>query len=170
MATPIEPTGIAALGLDLKALIFQIINFSLLLIILRLVAYKPILAMLERRRKTIEESLEKAKAIEEQEAKLQEKTQAILRQARVEATQIVKDAKQAGELLKNELSAEGKRQQEAIIAQTKQQIELEKQNMLTDAKRQLKYLVIAATAKVIEQKIDRENNEKLVTKTIKEIE
>src|SRR3990167_10277133 len=80
--------GIGAIGIDGKALLFQIINFAILLVILRSVAYKPILKALERRRKTIENSLKQAKEIEAANQALAGKQEKLLAKARSEADAI----------------------------------------------------------------------------------
>lgn len=166
----VAPTGIAALGINTNALAFQVVNFVILLVILKVVAYKPIIAMLENRRIRIEESLEKAKQIEETHAKLEEKSQAILTKAKVQSEQIIKEAKEVGESVKTDLIDAAKKQQEAIVEQTKNQIESEKEKMITDAKKELGYLVVKAASRVIEKNIDTKANQKLVATTIGEIE
>ena len=46
--------AVEALGLNLPQLIAQVVNFFVLLLILRLVAYKPILKMLDERKQKME--------------------------------------------------------------------------------------------------------------------
>src|SRR6266511_3491185 len=50
--------GIGALGFNLPALVAQIINFTLLLVIFRLLLYKPLLKTLDERKQRIMEGLE----------------------------------------------------------------------------------------------------------------
>ena len=52
--------AVEALGLNLPQLIAQIVNFAILLIILRLTLYKPILKMLDERKQKIAEGLNAA--------------------------------------------------------------------------------------------------------------
>lgn len=170
MAAEAELTGIAALGINGKALVFQIVNFLILLVILKVIAYKPIIAMLERRRKTIEESLQKAKEIEDTHLMLQEKTQAILQKAKTQADKVVNQAKEVGESVKKELIEQSKRQQEQIMEQAKGQIALEKEAMIHEAKKELGYVVMAAASRVIEANIDTKRNEKLVSKVMRGME
>ena len=49
---------ISALGFNLPALIAQLINFLLLLLIFRVLLYKPLLKMLDERKKRIQEGLD----------------------------------------------------------------------------------------------------------------
>jgi F-type H+-transporting ATPase subunit b len=53
------------LGIDWKLLLAQAVNFFLLLVILRMFVYKPLMAMLHKRRQKIEEGLQKAKEADE---------------------------------------------------------------------------------------------------------
>jgi len=52
--------GIADLGINLPVLIAQLVNFTILLVILRLVAWGPLTKMLDERRERIAESLSAA--------------------------------------------------------------------------------------------------------------
>lgn len=74
-----------SLGLDFKILIAQIINFGLLLFILKRVLYKPVIDLLDQRRKKIEETLENSKKAEERLIQIEEKQKEILQQAQQRA-------------------------------------------------------------------------------------
>ena len=76
-----------SLGLDLKLLIAQIVNFGILFIVLKKVLYKPILKILDDRSKKISESLENSKKAEEALAKIAEKEVKILKIAKEKANQ-----------------------------------------------------------------------------------
>ncbi len=52
---------VTQLGLDWRLLLSQAANFLILLIVLRLFAYKPLIPMLKERRAKIEDGLAKAK-------------------------------------------------------------------------------------------------------------
>ena len=78
-----EASGIAALGFSLPSLISNLINFTILLIVLRLFLYKPILRLLDERKARIQEGLERA----EQAASEASASEAEARQAIEEAQQ-----------------------------------------------------------------------------------
>src|SRR5437660_1312163 len=80
--------GLGAIGIDGRALLFQIINFAILFFILKKVAYKPILGLLEERRKRIDESLKLADETTEAHTKAEAETAKLLAKARVEAEAI----------------------------------------------------------------------------------
>ena len=58
----------ATLGINLGYFIFQVLNFSIVLILLYAWAYKPILSMLKKRKETIAHSLEDARIAAEARA------------------------------------------------------------------------------------------------------
>ena len=140
----------------------QILNFILLVIILRAVAYKPIAKMLDARRAKIEESLAKADADEAAAAKLKAEYQAQLDEARVKAQGIVDAATKR---------AEDERERE--IKATRAEIEQMKKNAQEDIARerlqaaealkaQVAALSIAAAAKIIQQNLDERANAALI--------
>jgi F-type H+-transporting ATPase subunit b len=101
-----------ALGLDVKLLIAQVINFLILFFVLSKLLYKPLLKILDERKRKVEDSLKSAKMIEEKLAKLEEKEKEILKSAvskaeeekgriveiaQEEKKRIISEAKQAGE-------------------------------------------------------------------------
>ena len=53
-----EASGLAALGLNLPGLIAQLVNFTILLVILRLFLFKPIMKVVDERKRRIEEGLQ----------------------------------------------------------------------------------------------------------------
>jgi hypothetical protein len=84
--------AVEALGLNLPQLIAQIVNFFVLLFILRLVAYKPILKMLDERKQRIAEGLNAAEIARAEAAAAQANIQGQLDAARKEGQEIVANA------------------------------------------------------------------------------
>ena len=98
--------------MDIKLLVAQIINFLILFFVLSKLLYKPLLKILDERKRKIEDSLKGARKIEERLAKLEEKEKDVLRSAFAKADEekdkiveiaqeekkrIISEAKQAGE-------------------------------------------------------------------------
>jgi endonuclease-3 len=73
-----------ALGFNLPGLLAQLINFAILLVILRLVAYKPIMRMLDERSRRVREGLEAAERMKEQAAQADVEVEKRLEEARQE--------------------------------------------------------------------------------------
>lgn len=164
-----QATGIAALGLDWKLFISQLVNFVILLILLRLFAYQPILKVLSDRRQRIEQSLETAQRIEKRERQLQEQEQRRLNQAKERSAEIIAEAKQVAEHAKQRMLEEMKLERELARQKwAKEMVEL-KHETLEEAKRELAQLVTATSTRVLQKIMTRDLNEKLTDTITQEV-
>ena len=155
------------LGIDWKLLIAQIINFLVLLFVLYKFAYGPIVAMLEKRQKKIEQGLADAEAARRNLEKSEEKQKEILKKARADFKVIVEKAHLQAEKSKSEIAAEAKAQAEKILADAKTQIGREKEKTIAEIKSEIGGLVVAAAEKVIGEKMDEGKDKKLIEKVIR---
>ncbi len=64
--------GLAGLGISLPTLLAQIVNFVILFGLLYLVAYKPIMRILDERSRKVKESMEQTEYIKQQAARAEE--------------------------------------------------------------------------------------------------
>jgi F-type H+-transporting ATPase subunit b len=158
--------GIGAIGVDTKALLFQIANFAILFWVLKKVAYKPILKVLEDRRLTIEESLKTAKKLEADQEKAEAKQAEVLANARTEADKIL--ALAHAEASKNAKTAEDKAAQRTkkMIDEAHSKIESDIKNVKRELRSEVLNLVARATEAVIEEKIDTQKDKELLNKAI----
>ncbi|MDD5489734.1 MAG: F0F1 ATP synthase subunit B [Candidatus Moranbacteria bacterium] len=155
------------LGIDWKLLIAQIVNFLVLLFILWKFAYGPVLAMLEKRQKKIEKGLADADEAHKKLAESEEKQKQILRKAREDAKGIVENARLQAEKSKAEIAVEAKAQAEKIISGARIEIETEKAKSIAEIKSEIGGLVVAATEKIIGEKMDERKDKELVEKSLK---
>jgi len=89
--------------IDGKQIILQIINFAILLVVLKRFLYKPILQIMDARSKKIQEGLEAAEKSLEDQAKTQEKQKDILAVAEKKATAILNEARNEAKKLSKEI-------------------------------------------------------------------
>ena len=106
-----------ALGIDLPLLLSQIVNFSLLAIILNAVLYKPVLNALQSRTERIRESLENAEKVKQQLASAQADYDAKLNEARREAQSLLAQAQERARVQEAELLTEARAKAERVRAQ-----------------------------------------------------
>jgi len=158
---------LSKLGIDWKLLIAQIVNFLVLLFVLYKFAYGPILAMLEKRQKKIEKGLKDADQARKYLAESEEKQKEIIRKARTEAKEIVEKAYIQAEKSKKEIAEESKKQAEKIITGAKAEIAREKEKTVREIKSEIGSLVVAATEKMIGEKIDKDKDKELIEKSLK---
>ena len=158
--------GIGAIGIDGKALLFQVINFAILLFILKKVAYKPILEALENRRKTIEASVEQANEIEQANQELEGKQARLLAKARAEADAITASAQKQAAAQLAETEAKAQKRAEQIIADGRNQISEDVKKAKTELKKETLSLVVQATETIIDEKLDATKDAQLLEKAL----
>ncbi|MCL4200616.1 F0F1 ATP synthase subunit B, partial [Patescibacteria group bacterium] len=107
------------LGIEPSLLLAQVVNFLVIMVVLQKLLYKPILTMLEKRKKEIAEGLHLTQKMREEEERLKEKQEKALAKAREDALQIIEDAKKQAKETEKELVAEAHTQAAAIIARAK---------------------------------------------------
>lgn len=157
-------------GVQPILLFAQIVNFTILLYLLKRFLYKPILKVLEERRQKIETSMKQADEIQKRFAETAKKQEELLDKARSEASKIVNDAKDEAKALADTIQKESKENVEEAIKRTQEALELEKQKMIAEAKDQIVDVVAAATEKVVTKTLRPEDKERLVKEAIKDIQ
>jgi F-type H+-transporting ATPase subunit b len=160
---------IQKLGIDWKLLIAQIINFLILLFVLYKFAYKPILNLMHKREKKIEDSLKNADKIQKELVDLEEKKAKEIQEARIKSQAIIDQATKSGDKLKEEFKAEAKKDSEEIVKKAKEEIEIAKNKMVSEAKKEVVGMVVSVSEKIIKKNLDDTANRDLIEETIKEI-
>ena len=155
---------------DINAtLIAQILNFLVLLAILAKFAYKPLLKAMDDRRNRIINDLDSAEQTRLDAEALKEQYAEQLAGARQEATEIVNKANQIAQNLHDELVEQARVEQEALLANAKERIEQEKQQALLDIRSEVIKLSTLIAGKIVNQKLNSENDQKLVANIADEV-
>ena len=158
-----------ALGLNVKILIAQLFNFSILLFILWKFAYKPILSFLDERKDKIEKGITDAEKATAKLIEMEEKEKEVLKKAKIEAVKIMEEAKERAEKRYNETINKAKEDIGKIIDQEKEKMRAEKGETLKSIKKEVASLVVLSVEKVLEEKMDDKKDQSLIKKIVKEI-
>ena len=156
------------LGINPSLLIAFVVNFIILFVILRLVAYKPIVKMLNERQAKIKESMEQAEKIRQETAHSEEEIKAHLEKARKEGQAVIAQATQIGERIKEEAKDSARQEAESIIAKARTEIKLERDKTVDDLRAEFADIAILATEKVIKETVDKKKHRKLIDEVLKE--
>ena len=148
----------------------QIINFLILVALLRAVAYKPIVRMMDERKAKIAESIEKADAdAAAAEATLNE-YKAQLAAARTKAQEIVDMAeKRAGEEREASIQAT-KREIEQMKKSAEEQMERERAHAVEQLKAEVVALSLAAAGKIIQKNLEAKDNDAIIGEVIAKLD
>jgi F-type H+-transporting ATPase subunit b len=160
--------GIAELGINWSTLLTQVITFIVLLVLLRFVAYKPIMRMLDERSKRVKESMEQAEAIKKQSANTQEEIKKQLEQASREGQERIARALRAGEDVKQKAQEDAKKEAENLIIRARSEIRRERDEAIGEVRREFADLTVLAAGKVIEKSLDKEEHRELIEKVLEE--
>lgn len=157
-----------ALGFNLPSLIAQLVNFTILLIFFRVFLYRPILRMLDERRRRIREGMEAAERMKEQEVQARQAVQQSMEEARREGQAFISQAQQIANRIQEESRQQAQREAEALLARARAEIQLERDNAITQVRREFADLAITAAERVIRQSLDRRAHQRLVAEVLAE--
>ncbi|MFN0146108.1 MAG: F0F1 ATP synthase subunit B [Dehalococcoidia bacterium] len=161
-------TAIDALGINLPQLIAQIVNFTLLLILLRLTLYKPILKMLDERKKKISDGLNAAELARAEAVQAQANVQAQLDLARKEGQEIVGNAQQIATRIQADAREESARDREQAVERARAEIQLERDRAIADLRGEFADITVSAAEKVINQAVDRPAHQRIIDEALAE--
>lgn len=156
------------LGISWQGLIGQLVTFALLFILLYFIAYKPIRRMLDERSNRIKVSMDQAEQIKEQMVKTDEQVRQQLEAARMEGQNMLTQAGQIGERLKEEAREEARHEAEITIARARTEIQRERDQAIEELKRQFVDLAITAAEKVISETLDKEKHRRLIDEVLEQ--
>ena len=158
---------IEALGLNIKVLLAQLLNFAILFFVLYRFGYKPITGFIDERRKKIEDGIKNAEKAETKLAESKEKEKEIVLAAKREAAGIVKDAKDRAERKQKEMIEDARGEIGKLIDAEKLKIQAEKSETLKAIRKEVAGLVSLSLEKVLGKKIDAKADQELIEKALK---
>lgn len=161
-------SGFAQLGLDVPTLLAQIVNFIILLVLLRLVAYKPLMRMLDERSRKIKESVEQAEAMKAKTARAEEELKKQLQAAGKEGQERIARALRMGEELKQKAQQEAQQEAEALITRARTEIQRERDEAIGELRHEFADLTVLAAGKVIDRSLDKAAHQQLIDKVLAE--
>jgi F-type H+-transporting ATPase subunit b len=151
-----------ALGINLGYLLVQILNFAIILVVLRVWVYKPILGLLEKRRERIAQGLEDARVAAEARANAEKEAQAILSAAQADANLKVREASERAKQVAREIHAAAEKDAAAVREAAAGEAEQARTAALGELRGQVAALAIAAAQKLIGESLDEKRQRHLV--------
>lgn len=148
---------------------WTIIIFLVLALLLYKFAWKPLLAMLEKRESTIRQSLVDAEKAREELTNVKEDTEKILAEARMESQEILTASKKNAEKMKEEIVEKAQTKSDALLEDAKKQIQIEKDRAIADVKSEVVNLSFEVAQKLIKKNLTKEDNLKLIDESLKSI-
>lgn len=149
-------------NIEVGPIIWTVFNFLLLLTLLRIVAWKPILAALSKRETTINDALNRADAAQSEAERVLAENRKALAQAEQEAQKVLRESREYAERLQAESAARSQEEGRRLLDQARQEIERNKQQALNELRSEVANLAIGATEKILGESLDADRHKQLV--------
>ncbi len=154
------------LGINISALIAQVITFFILLLVLGKWAFPALYKILDEREATIRSGVENAERARREVNEAQKRVEAMLEQARVEAQSITTRANQAGERVRAQIEAEAHERSNQMVEQAKRRIRQEFERARAQLRQEVADLAIQAAEHVVGSSMDQTTSRKLVSEFV----
>jgi len=156
------------LGISLPTLLAQLINFGILLGLLYMVAYKPIMRMLDERSRRVKESMGQAESVKEQAANAEVEVKKQIDAAAKEGQAIIARAVRTGEESGQQARQEARQEAESLIARARLEIKREQNEAIDEVRKEFADLVVLAAGKVVDRSLDKKTHRQLIDEILRE--
>ena len=147
-------------------IIWTLLAFLIVFFLLKKFAWPAIIGGLEKREKTIADSLATAEKIKLEMAQMKNDNEAILTQAREERATMLKEAKETRDKMVNDAKEEAKVQAAKILADAHASINNQKMAALTEIKNQVGSLVLEVSENVLMKELINKAEQENYIKTL----
>lgn len=150
-------------------MIWTVITFIILVLILKKVAWKPILTALDKRENDIKESLAQAEKAKDEARKILEENQSNLAKAEEESKKIIEQSRAYAESLKEQMIKDSKDQAKKIVDEASSEIQRKKDATFEELKGQIAEIAVNAAEKIIRDSLDAQKSKQVIDKYLNEV-
>jgi F-type H+-transporting ATPase subunit b len=159
-----------AFGVNPVALLFQVINFLLLLYLLNRFLFKRVFALLDERQARISKGLEDAEAAARDRDLARAERDAALAEARKEAAEMLARANKIADDTRKEILTTAKADAEQVTERAREEINAEKERAMAELRAEVADLALAAAGKLVRREMDTDTQRSLVEEFLAEVE
>ena len=157
------------LNIDPRVLAVQVGGFILLLIVFKAFLFKPMLEMLDARRREIESGYEDAEAQRAQAEELKAEYQKHMAEVDEETRAKIAQALKEGQAMRDEIIADSHAKADEILTKTQEELQREKEKAMVELKAKVADLAVGAAEKLIEEKLDDPKHRQLIAGFIEDL-
>ena len=150
-------------------LVFNLVNFAILLLLLRWLLFKPAMSYLDKRRETIHEHMEAARRSEEQSAQLQQQREQALVAARDETRKMIDEARLEGERIIAEAKQSARNEAARLAQDALQEIEQQREEALAELRDAYADVAVMGAARVLDREINKDDHQRFLDDLLSEL-
>lgn len=165
-----EDSGNFLVTPDVGLMIWTLVSFLIALWVLAKFAFPRIQEALDKRQRSIEESIDVAERTRKQADELLAEYRERLAEARQQADDIVTRARKTGEAQEAEAIADARRKREELMEQTRREIESETRQAINQIRAEVADLTVLATEKVTRKSLTGDDQRRLVEEALSELD
>ncbi|MBI2601212.1 F0F1 ATP synthase subunit B [Candidatus Daviesbacteria bacterium] len=154
-------------GVQPVLLAAQVVNFLILLFILKRFLYKPVLKVLDERRKRVEESLKNAEEIEKKLLETEEAKNKILEKASLDVQKMLDETKKEIEVMKEEGKVQSEQMAAQIIKKGQEEARAAVEKMEQELMSKLGDIVALGMEKVTGKVLKTSDQKEIIEKTVR---
>jgi F-type H+-transporting ATPase subunit b len=159
-----------SLGIDIKLLIAQAVNFLIVMFLLWKFAYTPVLKMLDERKSKIEKGLSDADEAKQSLAKAEAESKKITDKAFAEADEIIKNAKKTASEESAAILEKSNEQSQRLVENARKEADSLKEKVLREAKKEISGLIVTSLNKIVDDELTASQKDSLAKKRLSELE
>lgn len=153
-----------------QLLIFQLISFVVGMTLIWFIYLRPLFRHVNERNAGIREAMDKAEKARQETERLHADSGKELEKVRLEARQILDEARQGAAQAREEILGQARKDAAAVVQQAQNQVAVETEAAIRQIRTESAALVVAATRKLLEKNLDEKSQEELAARFIKELE
>ena len=153
----------------LGTMLFQVTVLIILIALMAKYVMRPLLKIMKERQDYIDQQITTAEENRKEAEKLLAQQQEALKQARLEAKELIERAKAQKEREAEEIIRQAQERAERMINEATAQIAREKEKALADLRDEVGRLSVLLAAKVLEKEMDEKQQSKLVDRYLEQV-
>ena len=151
---------------DAGLLFWMLVVFGIVFFILARYGFPAIVAMLDERKRLIDESVQSAKEANERLVAINAESEAILKSARDEQARLLREATAMRDELIKEAREKAEKEGEKMLAETRRVIEMEKEDAVRDIRRQVAILSVEVAQKILRRELSDDVRQQSVIESL----
>ncbi len=150
------------LGIDWSLLLAQVVNFGIILFILKKFLYRPLLNLIETRRMMVKKTIENAREADRLKEEMERSRADVLRKADEEAGELLSRARKDAEAMRGQLTETAQHQADQILQKGRKQLDDERQHALIEVQEKVATVVMKATEKILDREFTEADQKRIL--------